>query len=303
MKAVWITEWEKPVQIEELPQPSPANDEVLVLVHAASVNPMERVIAAGYAKSMFTVPMQLGRDFAGEVVAVGSDVQHVKPGDAVYGMSVNQATFAEQAVVKAHGVALKPKSLDYVQAAAVPTVGLSAWQTLFNLAKLKSGERILIHGAGGGIGSFAVQLAKATGAHVIGHAKSDKAEFVKQLGADEFIDADSQRFEDVVGTVDVVLDTVGGEMVERSFNVLKPGGRFVTTAAMLPENAGKDKGIVAMGTFTQPTVEELTKLAEAIDAGKVKVFVHRTFPLNETQAALFSKPEDGASGKVVVKVK
>jgi NADPH:quinone reductase-like Zn-dependent oxidoreductase len=302
MKAVRVNEWAKPVQVEELPQPAPANDEVLVRIHAAGVNPMERAIALGYFKSMFTAPLTIGRDFAGEVVAVGSDIKHVKPGDSVYGMSPVQSTFAEYAAVKGQGVALKPKSLDAVHAAAVPTVGLSAWQTLFNLAKLQSGERILIHGAGGGIGSFAVQLAKDKGAYVIAHDKGDKATFVKQLGADEFIDADSQRFEDVVDKVDVVLDTVGGELVERSFKVLKQGGRFVTTAAMLPEDAGKDQGIVATGIFTQPNVEELTKLAEAIDAGRIRVFVNSTFPIEESQTALFYKPENGTRGKIVITV-
>ncbi len=302
MKAARINEWGQPVQIEDLPQPSPANDEALVRVYAASVNPVDGGIAAGYLKTMYTAPLTLGTDFAGEVVAIGADIKHVTPGDAVYGMSLKRGTFAEYAVVKSSGVARKPKTLDNVHAAAVPLAGLSAWQMLFNLAQLRSGERILIHGAGGGIGTFAVQLAKGTGAHVIAHAKADEADFVKQLGADEFINADSQRFEEVVRTVNAVLDLVGGEMVERSFNVLKSGGRYVTPAAMLPPDAGKDRGIVAMGTFTQPTVEELAKLAEAIDTGKLKVFVNRTFPLNETQTALYYKPQDGAPGKIVITV-
>lgn len=302
MKAVRINEWGQPVQIEDISQPSPANDEVVVRVHAASVNPVDRAIAAGYLQMMYSAPLTLGTDFAGEVVAVGADVRHVKPGDTVYGMSLNRGTFAEYATVKAAGVAPKPQSLDNAQAAAVPLAGLSAWQMLFDLAKLQSGERILIHGAGGAIGSFAVQLAKGKGAYVLGHAKADKADFVKQLGADEFINTDSQRFEDVVGPVDVVLDTVGGEFVDRSFNVLKQGGRFVTSAAMLAEDAGKDQGIVAMGIFTQPIVEELAKLAEAIDAGRLKVFVNRIFPLEEAQTALYYSPENGAPGKVVVTV-
>jgi NADPH:quinone reductase-like Zn-dependent oxidoreductase len=302
MKAARINQWGQPVQIEELPQPSPANDEVLLQVYAASVNPVDGAIAAGYMKNMYAAPITLGTDFAGEVVSVGADIKHVKPGDAVYGASLNRGTFAEYAVIKSPGVALKPQSVDDVQAAAVPLAGLSAWQTLNNLAKLQSGERILIHGAGGGIGSFAVQLAKDKGDHVIAHAKANKADFVKRLGADEFIDADCQRFEDVVGTVDVVLDLVGGEMVERSFNVLKPGGRYVTTAARLSPDAGKDRGIVATGSFTQPTVEELTKLAEAIDSGQLKVFVQRTFPMDETQTALYYKPQNGAPGKVVIAI-
>jgi NADPH:quinone reductase-like Zn-dependent oxidoreductase len=302
MQAVRINEWEQPVQIEELPQPVPANDEVLVRVRAASVNPVDRAIVAGYMQMMVVAPLTLGVDFAGEVVAIGADVQHVKPGDAVYGMSTAFGTFAEYAVVKASGVAPKPQSVDDVHTAAVPLTGLSAWQTLFSLAQLQSGERLLIHGAGGGIGRFAVQLAKHTGAYVIAHDKANKSDFVKQLGADEFIATDSQRFEDVVGAVHVVLDLVGGEYVERSFNVLKPGGRYVTTAAMLPEDAGKDRGIKAMRAYTQPTVEELRKLAEAIDAGSLKVFVNSTFPIEETQTALFYKPQNGTPGKVVITV-
>jgi NADPH:quinone reductase-like Zn-dependent oxidoreductase len=302
MKAVRINEWGQPVQIEELPEPTPADDQVLVRVHAASINPVDGGIAAGYMQMMYSTPLTLGTDFAGEVVAVGADVQDVQPGDAVYGMSLNRGTFAEYAAIPASGVARKPQSLDYVQAAAVPLAGLSAWQTLFNLAQLQSGERILIHGAAGGIGSFAVQLAKGAGAYVIGHARGNDADFVKQLGADQVINADSERFEDVVDTVDVILDLVRGEYVERSFTVLKPGGRYVTTANMLPEDAGKDHGIVATGTFTQPSVEELTKLAEEIDAGRVKVIVQRTFPLEEAQTALFYTPEDGAPGKVVVTI-
>ena len=302
MKAARINEWGQPVQIEDVPQPAPGNDEVLVRVHAASVNPVDRAIAAGYMQMMYSTPLTLGTDFSGEVVAVGADVQHVKPGDAVYGFSLSRGTFAEYAVVAAAAVAPKPQTLDHVHAAAVPLAGLSAWQTLHNLAKLQPGERILIHGAGGAIGSFAVQLAKALGAHVIAHDKADSAAFIQQLGADEVITADSQSFEDHVETVDVVLDLVGGDYVERSYTVLQPGGRYVTTAAMLPPDAGQEQGIVATGTFTQPTVDELGKLADAIDAGKLNVIVNATYPLEETQTALYARPQGQAPGKVVITV-
>lgn len=302
MKAARVNEWGQPVQIEEIPQPSPANDEVLVRVRAASVNPVDGAVAAGYLQTMFSTPLTLGSDFAGEVVAAGTEVQHVKVGDVVYGLSGIHDAFAEYAAVKASSVAPKPRSLDAVHAAATPLVGLSAWQALFNLAQLQSGERILILGAGGAVGSFAVQLAKGKGAYVIGYAKKNKAEFVKQLGADEFVDAGSQAFEEVVGKVDVVLDTIGGDFIERSYSVLKPGGRFVTVVGMPPEGAGKDRGITALGLFTQPSVEDLANLAAEIDAGRLKVFVHRTFPLEETQTALYYKPQDGAPGKIVITV-
>jgi len=303
MKAVRLNEWGQPVQIEELAQPTPSNDEVLVRIHAAGVNPMEKYIALGYFTEMFSVPLTLGRDFAGEVVSVGSNVHHVKAGDAVFGMSPMQSTFAEYATINAQGVALKPKTLDDVQAAAVPVVALSAWQTVFNMANLQAGERILIHGAGGGIGAFAVQLAKNAGAYVIGLGKSDQAAFIQELGTDQFVDADTQRFEDVIEAVDVILDLVGGDYVDRSLNFLNSGGRYIATAAMLPEDAGKEQGVIAMGAYTQPSNEELSKLAEAIDAGELKVFVNRTFPIEEAQTAIFYQPEDGTFGKVVLTTK
>jgi NADPH:quinone reductase-like Zn-dependent oxidoreductase len=300
MKAARVSEWGQPVQIEDIPQPTPANDEVLVRVRASSINPIDNIIAAGHMKSMYTVPMTLGTDFAGEAVTVGRDVNHVQQGEAVYGMTLQRGTFAEYAAVKAVGVTRRPQSLDDVHAAAVPLTGLSAWQTLFDLAKLQSGERLLIHGAAGGIGTFAVQLAKYKGAYVIGSDLPQNAAFLRDLGADQVIDAVGQRFEDVVGHVDVVLDLVGRDLVERSFNVLKPGGRYVTTIGDPSQEEAKKRGIQAYTTFTQPNVEELNQIAQRIDAGKVKVFVTRTFPLEEIQEALAFKQEGGTPGKIGV---
>jgi NADPH:quinone reductase-like Zn-dependent oxidoreductase len=302
MQAIRVNRWGQPVQLEEIPQPAPGDDEVLVRVHASSINPIDGIIAAGNMASMYTLPMTLGTDFSGEVVAAGSNVDHVKPGDAVYGMSLSRGTFAEYAAVKAVGVAHKPKSIDDAHAAAVPLAGLTAWQTLFNLAQLKSGEHILIHGAAGNIGTFAVQLAKEKGAYVTGSDMSGKATFLRELGADQVIDAQAQRFEEVVDHVDVVLDLVGRDLVERSFNVLKTGGRYVTSAAQPSQEEAERRGIKAYSTFTQPTVEELTKLADLIDAGKLKVFVHRVFALAETQEALTYKPPADAEGKVIVTI-
>lgn len=302
MKAARINEWAKPVQVEDQPRPEVNRGQVLVKVHAASINPIDRIIGMGYMASMFTVPMTLGTDFAGEVVAVGDGVNHVKAGDAVYGMSLARGTFAEYAAVDGAGVAHQPRSLDAIKAAAVPLAALTAWQTLFKLANLQSGERIIIHGAGGGIGLFAVQMAKDKGAYVIGNDRGDKAAALGALRIDEFVDGDSQRFEDVAGPIDVILDLVGGEYVERSLNTLRPGGRYVTSAAQIAPDAGESRGVQATGTFTQPTVEELTKIAEMIDGGRLKVFVNRTFPLSEAQTALFYNLPDGETGKVVVEI-
>jgi NADPH:quinone reductase-like Zn-dependent oxidoreductase len=302
MKAVRLNQGGQPVQIEDFPQPTPAAGEVLVRVHAAGVNPVDRIIALGYMEAYFPAPLTLGMDFAGDVVTVGEGVTHVKAGDAVYGMSPAAGTFAEYAVVKAIGIALKPRSLDYVQAAAVPLSGLSAWQILFQNVQLKSGERLLIHGAGGGVGTIAVQLAKSVGAYVIAHDKGDKAQLLPSLGADEFINADSERFEDKAANLDVVLDFVGGqgEYVERSLAVLRPGSRLVTAAMQVDSEPAAQRGITASGFYTQPTIEHLTSLAEAIDAGKVRVIVNQTFPLDDVQTALYANPAGG--GKVVLTI-
>lgn len=302
MKAARINQWDQPLQLEEIPQPTPGQDEVLVRVHASSVNPIDGIIAAGHMQAMYQVPMTLGTDFAGEVVAVGSAINHVQPGDAVYGMSLQRGAFAEYAAVNASGVARKPQSLDYVQAAAVPLTALSAWQTLFNLAKLQRGERVLIHGAAGGIGAFAVQMAKEAGAYVIGSDIAEKGNFLRELGTDQVIDAMGERFEDVVGHVDVVLDLVGRDLVERSLAILQPGGRYVTTIGDPPQEEAKARGIEAHTTFTQPTVEELNQIAELLDAGKLTVFVSRTFPLAEINEAMKFKNEEITPGKVVVTV-
>ena len=302
MKAAQINEWGQPIQITELSQPSPADDEVLVQVRASSVNPIDRIIAAGYMKEMYSTPITLGTDLAGIVVSVGKDVAHVKPGDEVYGASLSRGAFAEYVTVKAIGVAHKPRSVDMKQAAAIPLTGLTAWQTLFNLAQLQQGERILIHGAGGGIGSLAIQLAKNKGAYVIAHELPTRADLVKELGADEYINAGEQQFENVAGKVDVVLDLVGGEVAERSFKVLPSGGRLVTTIAQLPDGAGKEQGIKVLSAFTQPTVEELNELTRLFDSGVLKVFVHNTFPLEDAQEALYYMPKDGAPGKTVITV-
>jgi len=230
-------------------------------------------------------------------------VKHVRSGDAVYGMRpMTGGIFAEYTVAKAHEVAAKPRSLDYAQAAAVPLAGLSAYQTLTHLAQLQPGERLLIHGAAGGVGTFAVQLAKEKGATVIASDKSGKESFLRQLGADQVIAADQAPFDQAAGEVDVVLDLVGGDLMERSFNVLKPGGRYVTTAGQPSAEEAERRGIRAMGAFTQPAIQDLTDLARLIDAGKLKVIVNRTFPLAETQAALRFQQEGDTRGKVVVTV-
>jgi NADPH:quinone reductase-like Zn-dependent oxidoreductase len=302
MKAVRVTEWGKPVQVEDIPQPIPGNDEVLVRIHAASLNPFDSAVLAGYMQAMVTTPMTLGTDFAGEVMSVGSDITHVKPGDAVYGLVVLRGgTFTEYVTVKAHEVTHKPKSLDFVQSAAVPLASLAAWQSLFDLAQLQPDDRLLVHGAAGSVGSCVLQLAKGRAAYIYGSDIPDKAGFLQEQGIDRIIDSQGERFEDVVENVNVVLDFVGGDNMERSYNVLQPGGRYVTSLMMqTPQDEPERRGIRSMGLATQPRADILTKLAERIDAGDLKVFVNRTFLLEDIQAAMDFRLKTTAPGKIVL---
>jgi NADPH:quinone reductase-like Zn-dependent oxidoreductase len=257
MRAARISQWGQPAQIEDISPPQCGEGEVLVRVRAAAVNGIDWRVAAGYIQSRVTAPVTLGTDFCGEVVSVGTDVTHVGVEDAVYGfVPLRGGTFAEYAVVKANEVALKPHSLDFTQAAAVPLVALTAWQALFDLAKLQSGERLLVLGAGGGVGSFAVQLAKEGGAYVIGVVGADKQDFVRELGVDEQINYQQQRFEEVVSDIDVVVDTVGGEMIERAMGLLKAGGRLVTVGR-LDQDKPTRPGVAAFSVFAQPNRVQL----------------------------------------------
>jgi NADPH:quinone reductase-like Zn-dependent oxidoreductase len=301
MKAVRLNQWGQPVEVEDIPQPTPNSDEVLVRVHAASLNPVDSFVVAGYLQSMLTAPLTIGTDLAGEVVAVGAHVTHVKPGDSVYGMiPMRGGAFAEFATPKAHEVAPKPQALDYIQASAVPLTALAAWQSLVDAAQLQSGERVLILGAAGSVGSFAVQLAKQKGAYVIASYLPERAAFLRELGVDQFIDAQVQPFEQVVGDVDVVLNYANADLLERAYAVLKRGGRYATTFQQPPQEEAEHRGIRSVGVFTQPTIEHLNTLTEWINAGKLKVFVNRTFPMQEAQTALEYRQNGAAPGKVVL---
>ncbi|HKP52662.1 MAG TPA: NADP-dependent oxidoreductase [Chloroflexia bacterium] len=304
MKAVRIIEWGQPVQIEDVPQPAPGSDEVLVRVRAAALNPFDLAVVAGYVQSMLNTPMTPGTDLAGEVVEVGADVTDLKPGDEVFGyIPMRGGAFAEYAIAKPNELTLKPRSLDYVQAASVPLTSLTAWQSLFDVAQLQSGERLLIHGAGGAVGSFGAQFAREKGAYVIGTASAEKAPIVQEAGVDQYINYQEERFEDVVSDVDVVLITARSEdLVTRSFDVMKPGGRLVASSLNPSAEEAEARGLRASGIMSQPNPDQLTTIAEMIDAGKIKVFVDHTFPLDEAQAAYDLLQTGKNVGKVVLTV-
>lgn len=302
MKAVRINAWQQPLQVENISQPLPQSDEVLVKVHSASLNPFDTAVAAGYMAFMLTLPLTLGTDFAGEVVAVGDDITHVAPGDAVYGLvPMNSGTFAEFTIAKANEVALKPRTLDYNHAAALPLPSMAAWQSLFDLAQFQPGERVLIHGVAGTVGSLAVQLAKNQGAYVYGTDIPEKAQFMQSLGLDRFINSQTERFEDIVEDVDIVLDFVGGDYLERSYNVLKSGGRYVTALMMeTPQDEAQRRGIRSFGLASQPRADYLAQVAELVDTGKLKIFVNQTFPLADVAAAMDFRLVTTVPGKVVL---
>jgi NADPH:quinone reductase-like Zn-dependent oxidoreductase len=304
MNAVRVIGWGQPVQLENIPQPKPGSDEVLVRVHAASINPFDSFVHAGYMQGMVSTPLTLGTDFAGEVVEVGPEVTHVKPGDAVFGLvPMHSGSFAEYLVAKPNEVTLMPKTLNFVQAAGVPLASLAAYQSLFDQGQLKKGERVLIIGAAGAVGGCAVQLAKDLGAYVYGVDIPNKADFVRGLGVDRFINASEERFEDVVGTVDLVLDYVGGDNLERSYNVLTAGGRYVTTLMLPPsQEEAERRGIRSMGLATQARVDHLDDLARRIDSGRLKIFVNKSFPLHEVEAAMEHRMKTTTHGKVVLTV-
>src|SRR5579864_2585188 len=233
MKAVRIHTYGGPevLRYEDAPRPVPAAGEVLIKIHAAAVNPVDWKVRAGHLKDMlkYQLPLIPGWDAAGVIEDVGAGVARLKHGDEVYTRPdiMRDGTYAEYIAVREAEVALKPKSLDHVHAAAIPLAALTAWQALFDAGGLSAGQRVLIHAAAGGVGSFAVQFAKWKGAHVIGTASARNAELVRSFGADQFIDYRSTRFDDVVKDADVVFDTVGGDTQERSWKVLKKGGILV----------------------------------------------------------------------------
>lgn len=293
----------------EAPKPTADEGQVLVEVHAASLNPIDSKIRQGYMQQMLplTFPVTLGGDFAGVVVEIGEGVAGFQVGDEVYGDANRRfggsGAFAEFAAATAAMMSYKPKSVGFAEAAALPLTGTSAIQALTEHMDIRSGQKILIHGGAGGIGTVAIQVAKYIGAYVTTTAAAADTDYVKELGADEVIDYKSQAFEDIVRDYDAVYDTVGGDTYTRSFKVLKKGGIIVSMLEQPNEELMAQYGIKAIGQFTQPTTERLAKLAELVDQGVVKVHIDKTFPLEEIVDAFKYRETSSPRGKVVVQIK
>ena len=239
-----------------------------------------------------------------EIAEVGSNIKNFRKGDEVYSRSdpTRNGTYAEYVVVKANQVNLKPKSIDHEKAAAVPLAGLTAWQGLFDHGQLKAGQKVLIHAASGGVGTFAVQFAKWKGAYVIGTTSEENIDFVKQLGADEVIDYKKEKFEDKLKDIDLVFDTIGGDTQKRSLKVLKNGGRLITTLKPENQEEAKAKNIHIEGFTAQSYPEELEQIAQLIDAGKVKPVIAKIMPLEQAAEAQKLSEKGHIRGKIVLKV-
>lgn len=308
MKAIRIHEFGGPevLKYEDAPNPSPANDEVVIKIHASGVNPVDCKIRAGLAQGKFPIefPLIPGWDVSGEIEEVGSDVLNFRKGDEVYSRPdpTRNGTYAEYVVVKADQVNSKPKSIDHDKAAAVPLAGLTAWQGLFEHGDLKAGQKVLIHAASGGVGTFAVQFAKWKGAYVIGTASEENIDFLYDLGADEVIDYKTEKFENKVKNVDLVFDLIGGETQKRSLSVIRQGGRLVTTVQPGNQEVAKEKSIQLIGYMAKSYPADLQQIADLIDSGKIKPIVTRILPLKEAAKAQELIDSHHTRGKIVLKV-
>lgn len=289
-------------------EPVISRDQVLVQVYAAGVNPFDYKTREGQTRHYkeLDFPAILGGDFAGVVAKVGEGVSDLTVGDEVYGQAdalSGNGSFAEFTPAKASSTALKPGSIDFVEAAALPLSGVSAYQALVDHMNVQSGQKILVHGGAGGIGSYAIQLAKHLGAYVAATAAQEDAEYVKDLGADLVIDYKAESFEIIVSEFDAVYDTVGGETYAKSYQTLKPGGLLVSMLEQPDEELKKLYEVEVISQFTQVTTERLTKLAELVNQEVIKVHIDKTFPLAEAADALAYLEEGKHRGKVVIKIR
>ena len=309
MKAIRIHNYGGPevLKYEDAPRPEPQAGEVLVRVHAAGVNPIDWKVREGHMKDFWPhkFPLILGWDLSGVVEELGRAVSRFKIGDEVYSVPdpTRNGAYADYIVVREPELALKPNSLHHIRAAAVPLAALTAWQSLFDTAQLQPGQRVLIHAGSGGVGHFAVQLAKWKGAYVFATASTRNQDLLRELGVDEPIDYTQQRFENVVRDIDIVLDTLGGETQERSWSVLKKNGVLVSLVQPPSEEKAKELGVRAAIIGAQPNGAQLAEIAKIIDSGKLAPVIDRIFPLIEARRAHQLSQSGHTHGKIALRVR
>ena len=319
------------VAFADIPRSAPKPDEILVQVHAAGLNPIDYMIPKGTFKPMlkFQLPATLGSDLAGVVVEVGSRVTRFKPGDAVFAsvFDLGTGTLAEFAVVPENAAALKPANLDFVQAASIPMVGLTSWQALKDRARIKPGQKVFIPAGSGGIGTFAIQLAKHLGAKVGTTTSTSNVDLVRSLGADELIDYKKQEFEEVLRDYDAVLGTVRGDAIEKSLRILKPGSNVVSLVgppdAAFARTRGmnffmrfvigllsrkiirhaRKRGVQYSFLFVHPDGRQLAEIGELLKAERIRPVIDKVFPFDQAKEALAYLEKGRAKGKVVVQIR
>ncbi|MFF2483830.1 NADP-dependent oxidoreductase [Paenibacillus sp. NPDC058071] len=333
MKAMVIEKYGKdsPLLMTERPMPEIGENDVLAEIHAASLNPIDFKVKEGKAKFLlkYEMPLVLGNDFSGVIVAVGTRVKGFKPGDEVYGRPRKGriGTLAEYIAIHQDDIALKPRNLSFEEAASIPLVGLTTYQAFHDILNLQKGQKILIHAGAGGVGTFAIQLARLMGAYVATTASDRGYDLVKSLGADQIINYRKENFEELLTDYDVVYDTLGGEALKKSFQVLKPGGKIVSVSGLPNARFGKDsqlgwlkttllsivtRNLTALekktGTsyhflFMKPSGAQLKIIKQFIEEGRIKPVIDKVFKFEEAPQALKYLEGGGAKGKVIVKIK
>jgi len=296
------------LQVDEVPRPEASSGQVVIRVQAAGVNPVDWKTREGMLRKWginLDLPYALGLEVAGTIASVGDGAERFTPGDAVYAFLPLRTGggYAEYVAVNESFVAAKPKSIDAVHAAGVPLAATTAWQALVDAAKIHAGQTVLIHAGAGGVGHFAVQIAKARGARVITTASKRNHEFLRGLGADQVIDYHKQRFEDVVHNVDVVLDAVGGDTLERSYQVVKPGGVLLSITGQVDQKKLSQHSIKGQFVSASPNAEDLEEIAQLIDAGKIKPYVSKTFALEDVAKAHAQSETGHTRGKIVLEIR
>jgi alcohol dehydrogenase len=311
MKAAQISEYghADKIQVVDINKPTIKDDQVLVEVHAASLNPFDTTVREGHVKDMISsLPVTLGGDIAGVVREVGAGVTSAQVGDKVYGQAAvvagNSGALAEFAATKASQVAPIPVNLDFTEAASLPLVGVSALQALTDHINLQASQKLFIHGASGGIGSIAVQIAKSIGAYVAGSVRgSESIEFVKSLGVDEVIDTETQDFTELLKDYDAVFEAAGGADFDKTLEVLKRSGVAVSMLATADEAKAQEFDVTTITQGTKVTTEKLQTLAKLVEDGAVKPQVTKTFPLGQVQEAFEARESGKVPGKIVITIR
>lgn len=308
MKAVRIHEYgnREVLVFEDAPMPSITSNEVLVRVIAASVNPVDWKIREGYLKEMipYQLPLTLGWDVSGVVTEVGTNVTRFRVGDAVYSRPdiKRNGTYAEFVAIRESEVALKPLTISHNEAASLPLAGITAWEVLINTAQLSAGQRVLIHAGSGGVGSIAIQLAKSRGAYVIATTSGKNVALVKSLGADEVIDYQTQNFTEKLRDIDVVFDTLGGDIQESSWSVLKKGGILISIVNPPSDTKAKELGVQSAFVFIEPSAYILKQLAELVEQGELRPVIGAEFALHDIVKAHELSETGRTVGKIVLYV-